>query len=59
MLNEYEVTRNGITYTMMLEEDTAKERKLKPVQRKGATPPNKSRAPRDKAAPNVARTPED
>lgn len=48
MLNEYEVERNGITFTMLMTDKTAKAKGLKPVETKGAAPRNKSRAPRDK-----------
>lgn len=48
MLNEYEVVRNGITFTMLMSDKTAKAKGLKPVAAKGAAPRNKTRAPRDK-----------
>lgn len=58
-MQEYEVTTpQGIRLTMLLEEKTAKERGLKPVERKGAAPLHKARKPRNKAA-DVAPTSED
>lgn len=53
MLSEYEMTRNGITFTVKMDRETAKRLKLKPVE-KGRTPQNKGRGPANKAANNVA-----
>lgn len=54
-MKEYELVRNGITFTVLMDEKTAQERKLKPVQRKGAAPQNKAKAPQNKFARDVAK----
>jgi len=54
-MQEYELVRNGIKFTVRMSEKAAKELKLKPVDRKAApAPANKSKAPMNKGASNVA-----
>lgn len=43
-MNEYTVTINGLEHTLLLDEDDAKARGLKPAETKASTPANKSRA---------------
>lgn len=48
-VKEYEVTINGLTHTLMLDAEAAKQYSdAKPVQSKQAKPANKAAAPKNK-----------
>lgn len=57
-LKNYNIIENGISYTVQLEEDTAKARGLTPVEEKAATVQNKRRQVKNKGAADAVPEPE-
>lgn len=53
-MNRYQVEVNGVKTTLLLSDDDAKAKGLKPVAEKSKTPANKAKTPANKDRPSTA-----